>query len=186
MADKDKDIGIEDIFVNYKNLKGALGPTTTTLKETVVDTALAIGGQRAWAVQEIEPFISIEQLVQEELVKATADANNCLQVGVGRPGLAAIGEPYEPPPPGLLCRWDFGAAFHFTTSGVGMVTYEQPRVWRPATAVPYARNKMSLYCILTNALASLNDMPQAVRVSYTYIPVTDRLYREINERWALD
>lgn len=183
---KDDEIGMEDVFVNFKNLEGWTHPTMgTTLQETVIDTALAIGGQRAWAVQELEPFFSIEQLQGELLKDAGLDDMNCLQVGVGRPGLT-MRDPGYAPVPGMLHRWDLSFGWCLTSQGAAVWFMEQPRVWRPATAVPYARNKMSIYVSMVADKETLRAMPHSARVSFTYIPVTDKLYREINERWALD
>lgn len=183
---KDDDIGMEDIFVNFKNVQGAFGDPVTTVHETVVDTALAIGGQRAWAIQEIEPFFPLQNIFLTDWKTLAVDYVNAVSLGIGRPGIASMGDDGRPPPPGMLAQWQIAYGTHITVEGVGAIFMEQPRVWRPATAVPYARNKISLYCEFQANVAAMVDVPIAARISFTYIPVTDKLYREINERWALD
>lgn len=183
---KDDDIGIEDIFVNYKNLQGhANADNTMTWEEVIVDTGLAAGGQRAWAINEAEVFLPLT-VIGTHVAGRTSDDAGRLAVGVGRPGLADIGAAGEPPPPGVLCRFDWGFGLQYLSSGIGFIVLKNLPPWKPATALPYARNKISIYVGTDVDMPGLQDEPFGVRLSYTYIPVTDRLYREINERWALD
>jgi len=182
---KDDEIGIEDIFVNFKNLEGAFdGADTTALAETVVDTALAIGGQRAWAIQEAELYAPVT-LIADGWQQAVT-AHYYAQFAFGRPGVADIGAEGEPPPPGILARWDLHFAMDVNTEGAAMHLETSPKAWKAQTAVPYARNKIAIYMTLSNNLAALRSAAASLRLQFTYIPVTDKLYREINERWALD
>lgn len=182
---KEDEIGLEDIFVNFKNVEGVIDETdASVLRETVVDTALAIGGMRAWAIQEAELYAPLAILGDGWLQAATA--HHYAQFAFGRPGVADIGSEGEPPPPGILTRWDIFFQFDVNTQGAAMQIITLPKPWKAQTAVPYARNKISMYAKLSNNLAAAKSQPCSVRLQFTYIPVTDKLYREINERWALD
>lgn len=176
----EEDIGIEDVFCQFAVLENWVG-ASATLEEVEITTGLALFGDRAWAIHQIE--MEIEEGYEKEGSAATGDDTGDMVIAVGKPGLT--GTP-SIKTPGVIYAWRIGYGFHFTTSGVGLVVRENSYVWKPPTPIPYAKNKISLYTKTSATQANIAGAQINARVCYTFIPTTPQLYKELAERWALE